>query len=114
MATAKETKLFFLSKTDISYNVERYSRELRLKTSIWNLRGRQYQLFADKIESASLNTTATSGRTDRSPAGNSSGGASVHLYTCIHNVDSEEYIESVGAPDVFTIQHSLRSVSSLL
>jgi hypothetical protein len=45
VATAKETKLFFLSKTDISYNVERYSRELRLKTSIWNLRGRQYQLF---------------------------------------------------------------------
>jgi hypothetical protein len=45
VATAKETKLFFLSKTDISYNVERRSRELRLKNNIWNLRGRQYLLF---------------------------------------------------------------------
>src|SRR5262245_23906548 len=45
LATAKETKLFFLSNSRISYAVEHHSRELRLKNNIWNLRGRQYLLL---------------------------------------------------------------------
>ena len=45
VATAKETKLFFLSNSRISYAVERHSRELTLKNSIWNLLGRQYLLL---------------------------------------------------------------------
>ena len=44
LATAKETKLFFLSNSRISYTVERHSRELTLKDNIWSLRGRQYLL----------------------------------------------------------------------
>src|SRR6185437_4668121 len=45
VATARETKLFFLSKTDISYKVKRHSRELRLKDNNWKLLGSQYLLF---------------------------------------------------------------------
>jgi hypothetical protein len=48
IATAKETKLFFLSNSRISYTVERDSRELTLKNNIWNLRGRQYLVFDGK------------------------------------------------------------------
>jgi len=45
LATAKETKLFFLSNSRISYKVGRHSRELTLKDNIWSLRGRQYLLW---------------------------------------------------------------------
>jgi hypothetical protein len=45
LATAKETKLFFLSNCRISYTVKRHSRELTLKNNIWSLRGRQYLLL---------------------------------------------------------------------
>ena len=45
VATAKETKFFFLSKIDISYKVGRHSRELRLKDNNWKLLGRQYLIF---------------------------------------------------------------------
>ena len=45
LATAKETQLFFLSNSRISYAVGRHSRELTLKNSIWNLSGRQYLLL---------------------------------------------------------------------
>ena len=45
LATAKETKLFFLSNSRISYTVKRHSRELTLKDNIWSLRGRQYLLW---------------------------------------------------------------------
>jgi hypothetical protein len=45
LATAKETKLFFLSNSRISYTVERHSRELTLKNNIWSLRGRQYLIL---------------------------------------------------------------------
>ena len=45
LATAKETKLFFLSNSRISYTVKRHSRELILKDNIWSLRGRQYLLW---------------------------------------------------------------------
>ena len=45
LATAKETKLFFLSNCRISYTVKRHSRELTLKDNIWRLRGRQYLLW---------------------------------------------------------------------
>ena len=45
LATAKETKLFFLSNSRISYTVKRHSRELTLKNNIWSLRGRQYLLW---------------------------------------------------------------------
>ena len=45
LATAKETKLFFLSNSRIRYTVKRHSRELTLKDNIWRLRGRQYLLL---------------------------------------------------------------------
>lgn len=45
LASAKETKLFFLSNSRISYKVGRHSRELTLKSNIWSLRGRQYLLW---------------------------------------------------------------------
>src|SRR4029077_3515770 len=45
LAKAKETKLFFLSNSRISYTAKRHSRELTLKDNIWNLRGRQYLLW---------------------------------------------------------------------
>ena len=45
LATAKETKLFFLSNSRISYTVKRHSHELTLKDNIWSLRGRQYLLW---------------------------------------------------------------------
>ena len=45
LATAKETKLFFLSNSRISYTVKRHSRELTLKDNVWSLRGRQYLVF---------------------------------------------------------------------
>ena len=45
LATAKETKLFFGSKSRISYTVKRHSPELTLKNNIWSLLGRQYLLL---------------------------------------------------------------------
>jgi len=45
LATAKETKLFFLSNSRIRYKVGRHSRELILKDNIWSLLGRQYLLW---------------------------------------------------------------------
>ena len=45
LGTAKETKLFFLSNSRISYTVDRHSRELRLKYNMWRLLGRQYLLW---------------------------------------------------------------------
>lgn len=45
LATAKETKMFFRSKSQIRYAVERHSRELTLKCNIWSLRGRQYLIL---------------------------------------------------------------------
>jgi hypothetical protein len=48
IATAKETKLFFLSNSRISYTVNRHSRELTLKDDMWSLRGRQYLVFDGK------------------------------------------------------------------
>jgi hypothetical protein len=45
LATAKETKLFGGSKSQISYTVERHSRELTLRSNFWSLRGRQYLLL---------------------------------------------------------------------
>ena len=45
LANAKETKLFFLSNSRISYKIKRHSRELTLKDNIWSLLGRQYLLW---------------------------------------------------------------------
>jgi hypothetical protein len=45
LATAKETKQFFRSKSRISYTVERHSHELTLIPNFWSLSGRQYLLW---------------------------------------------------------------------
>ena len=45
LATAKETKLFFLTNSRISYTVKRHSRAFTLKENIWRVLGRQYLLL---------------------------------------------------------------------